>query len=419
MVVSHELQNAETQLLGNPRLAQMVGLAASTIAFLLCLGLTAAGLNWWALWLVPLLIGLAGAGAAVAVAPQSSSNLAWAGAAAGLAFFVALRSGWDISAPFLFGTLSILAFVAALLMVLPQLVRRVAISLFIVYHFAGIFCAITSAPPQTWVTGQLFEVLFRPYLQAVYLTNAYHFYAPEPGPATMLWFRLEYEPDEDGTRYSRWVKIPNLDEKGRAVDYDALGKPRRIPRVEYTRRLSIVENASAPGLAQPGFEKYKNDRMQAGAVQNIPWVQNMPLEMQYREPAPVGKLWLSIYVRHVARTYKHEKKPEKAVTAVKVYRVTHEIMRPFEVAGGRSFEDPSTYHPYYQGEFEPDGTMKKSCREVRFDDNGNMAEVHRDPFLYWEIPIVAELTPQTKNYDYKITNYLRKHAGDTEGTSLP
>lgn len=406
-------------LFKNPRPAQLVAQAASSAAFVLCLALTAAGLSWWGLWLVPLLVGLAAAAAAVAIAPASPSNLAWAGAAAALAFLVALQSGWDISAPFLFGTLSALAFASALLLQLPQVVRRTAVSLFIVYHFVGILCAVASAPPQSWTTGQLYEILFRPYLQAVYLTNAYHFYSPEPGPAQMLWFRLEYEPDEDKTRYSRWVKIPNLDENGRAVDYDADGKARRLPRVEYTRRLSLVENASSPtGAMPPQFETYKFNRLRAGEAVNIPINPSMPIDMQYREPAPVAKLWLSAYVRHVARTYKHEQRPEKQVIAVKVYRVLHQIMAAHELAGGRSFEDPSTYHPYYQGEYEPDGQMKSSCRELRFDANGNIEEVHRDPFLYFEIPIIPELTPQTKNYNYKVTNYLRKHAGD-EGTGLP
>src|SRR5439155_13174262 len=151
---------------------------------------------------------------AAAIAPKSPANLAWAGAAAALAFFVAARSEWDTSVPFLFGALAVLAFVCAGLMLLPRLVRRVAVSFFLLFHFAGILCAVASTPPQPWMAGQLYETLFRPYLQAVYLTNAYHFYSPEPGPATMLWFRLEYEPDSDGKKYIRWVKLPQLDEDG-------------------------------------------------------------------------------------------------------------------------------------------------------------------------------------------------------------
>src|SRR5581483_1517366 len=105
-------------------------------AFVLCLGLTAPDLHGWPVWRVRRPVGLAGAAAAVPIAPKRPGNLCWAGAVAGLAFFVALRSGWDTSVPFLFGTLSVVAFAAASLLVMPQIVRRVAVSLFIIYHFA-------------------------------------------------------------------------------------------------------------------------------------------------------------------------------------------------------------------------------------------------------------------------------------------
>ena len=123
-----ERDGDDARVVRNPRPAQLLGLAGTTLSFLLCLGLTAAGLSWPAVWVVPLLVGLAGAAAAAAIAPQSPGNLAWAGAAAALAFFVALRSGWDTSAPFLFGALAVLAFAAAGLMLLPRVVRRVAVS---------------------------------------------------------------------------------------------------------------------------------------------------------------------------------------------------------------------------------------------------------------------------------------------------
>src|SRR5438105_3793508 len=123
---SLERDDAETRVIRNPRPAQLLALGCTTLSFLLCLGLTAAGLNWPTLWVVPLLIGLAGAATATAIAPKSPGNLVWAGAAAVLAFFVALRSGWDTSVPFLFGTLAVLALVAAGLMLMPRLVRRVA-----------------------------------------------------------------------------------------------------------------------------------------------------------------------------------------------------------------------------------------------------------------------------------------------------
>ncbi len=416
---SLERADLQSRLFTDPKPARTAGLAAISLAFYLCLALTAIHLNWWALWLIPLLIGLISAGAAVAIAPSSPGNVAWAGAGTALAFVVAHWSKWDISAPFLMGTMSIVAFVAAFLLVLPRVKRRVVVSAFIVFHFGGILCANAAAAPQPWVAGQLFEVLFRPCLQAVYLAHAYRWFAPEPPAATpFLWFRLEFEPDSDGKRFSRWVKIPNFDAHGRGVDFDAVGNPRRLPCVATIRRQSMVYSASVPGNASL-LEKYKNNRLIAGQARGIPTVPNQPLEAQFREPSPAGKLWLSMYVRHVARKYQHELEPQKPVVSVKVYQVSHEIIRPHEVTAGRSWDDPTTYHAFYQGEYDPDGRMKKSCREVDFDADGYMVELHRDPFLYFEIPIVAEATLQIKKSGYKVTNYLRKHAGDSEGDHPP
>src|SRR5436305_7915075 len=79
-----ERDDAESLVLRNPRPAQLIGLAGTTLSFLLCLGVTAAGLNWPIIWVVPLLVGLAGAAAAAVIAPRSPVNLAWAGAAAAL-----------------------------------------------------------------------------------------------------------------------------------------------------------------------------------------------------------------------------------------------------------------------------------------------------------------------------------------------
>ena len=66
--------------------------------------------------------------------------------------------------------------------------QRIAFSLLVLYHFAGIFSAITSPPPTPWLTGQFWARVFRPHLEFSYVNNAYQFYSPQPGPAQVLWF---------------------------------------------------------------------------------------------------------------------------------------------------------------------------------------------------------------------------------------
>src|SRR5438045_224861 len=84
----------------------------------------------------------------------------------------------------------------AVLVLLPRPARRVVLSLLLLVHFAGILTAVTAVDPQggsaPWVSRQLFARVYRPYLGFMYLSNAYHFYSPNPGPPTLLWFRIQY-----------------------------------------------------------------------------------------------------------------------------------------------------------------------------------------------------------------------------------
>src|SRR5204863_8317780 len=109
---------------------------------------------------------------------------------------------WD---PFamLLTFLTLVGVLATTLMFLPRLIRRLIIVVLIIVHFTGILRAIMQVPPSPWLMIYLWQTVYRPYLQFMYLNNAYHFYAPEPGPGMLLWFQVKYE---DGTY--QWVKLP-------------------------------------------------------------------------------------------------------------------------------------------------------------------------------------------------------------------
>src|SRR5262249_39244000 len=81
----------------------------------------------------------------------------------------------------------------ALFFPLPQVGRRIVFRAFLLVHCLGILIAVMSPPPPSWLSLGVWTRLFRPYLQFMYLNNAYHFYAPDPGPAYLIWFRLEYD----------------------------------------------------------------------------------------------------------------------------------------------------------------------------------------------------------------------------------
>ena len=68
---------------------------------------------------------------------------------------------------------------------------------------------------------QAFNRVYNPYLQFIYQRNAYHFYSPDPGPASVLVFLLKTETGTDPVTGSQAVQ----DRMGR--DSEAA---RRCPR---------------------------------------------------------------------------------------------------------------------------------------------------------------------------------------------
>ena len=295
------------------------------------------------------------------------------------------QTTWD-SASLLFRIGTVVSAVGAVIVLLPSVGRRIVISLVILFHFGGILTSVTAVNPSPWLSTQIWTTVYRPYLYFLWLTNAYHFYSPEPGPANLMWFCIEYEPDPDGRKNFRWILIPDL-EKGHPVNPDG---SRIWSGTEYTRRLSLAEYTGTGGIIPPDFYDRLARRMIAGQNQDIPLFSpdELSYDKQYREPQDIAKRWVQTYVHHVAHTYKHEKKPDKQVVSVKFYRVIHQYVDPGKFNAGLDPNDRKLYWPFYYGEFDSDGNMKKECEERFVDmDTGRYRVERNDPFLYWLIPI--------------------------------
>jgi hypothetical protein len=322
---------------------------------------------------------------------------------------------WD-SGQLLFLVLMAAAAVGAIVVQLPLPARRVVISALLVVHFGGILTAITSAAPGTWLANTLWTYFYKPYLQFMYLNNAYHFYSPEPGPAPLMWFCILYQPNLDGSPNWRWVKVPDFDDEGRPLRPDGT---RLWPNNEYTRRLSLAESINFPGRnpTGPELQELFNRRLQAGNIQVIPLLppDEMPIEAQYRATNELAFRWMQSYVRHVAHKYKHERRPELPVLGVKVYRVIHDFVYPRQVVEGWGPFDETLYHPFYEGEFDQDGNPKGIV-----DKEGR--PLPPDPFLHWLIPIVHEHSGQPATPGPpkgKTKNYVLVHAGVEDEGVLP
>jgi hypothetical protein len=374
----------EEQVFGNPWpfLAAAFVILAATAVFAVYLKSAA---------LIPVLIGLILAGTGVTIRPTSSLVLAAAAFCGAVAYLDMLSlslglSGsidalinvmagrseplpkdWD-SARMVVGVLTLIATVAALLMLFPRTFRRIVVSILVVVHFGGIVTCTMTVPPCPWLANVAWMYFYRPYVELAYLTNAYHFYAPNPGPAALLWFYVRYE---DGS--SEWFKIPTV------------GEPPL--KMEYLRRISLAEYANQLAQTAPGAKTKR--RVQAGVRDNIPALSGVSEALQYREPNSWSKIVIESYAR---RMHYHPPNPAKKVASVKIYRVMHDIPLPKQLADNKDPEDPTFYGIYYVGEYDAEGKLLDP-------DN---------PYLYWLIPaskpgVEEETVPG-------IFPYLEKHA---------
>lgn len=286
--------------------------------------------------------------------------------------------------------------------------RRRLVSALIVYHLSGVVFFCLQHPPGPWPLQQLWMRLYRPYMEFMYLSNAYRFYAPEPTDATQLWCLVEYE--VPGTKplhvASHWVKLPDVDPDGR---------PNYPLALQYQRRLAVSENVARPLPVVPPLyvvgpdgrhkmaEHYrKRDdhspfpqyREKLGHVDpanplGIPYHPS-PAVQQYLPPDGNSRQLLQSYARRLCRE-PHPGHPGLKATAVKIYRVLHRSLRPEELAAGADAHDPTLYLPYYVGKFDPSGQL--------LDPD--------DPFLYWIVPIRRQ-DPADPNSP--ILDYVKQHA---------
>ncbi|GEM_PF-5566107 len=293
------------------------------------------------------------------------------------------------------------ALVAAPLTVVDGVTRRWVVSGLVTYHLLGIVTAAVGHPPSPWITSQIWMRLYRPYLEFLYLNNAYHFYSPQPGPSSYVWFRLYYT-DSNGQQLGHWYKIPKLSDDG----YH--GHPVSL---EYQRHLSIAENTMPTDPFLPEgvvFEKAAAKRMawtpEAAKKDPIvgvnppkhevlvPLNPTIPKSQQYFMPKPHVKRLMETFARHVLHK-KQAEFPDRQYTSVRIYRVVHQVISIQAYNLGYPPTDPESYSPVYMGEFDASGKLRDPS----------------DALLYWQMPILRD---QPGIGHSEIKDWRRRHAGD-------
>jgi hypothetical protein len=357
-------------------------------------------------------IGVITAGAALSMRP----DLWWAwglGSVASAFCVIGLPADWDSFHQF-FRVLSGVAAAGAAVCAASFPVRVAVGSLAILFHFTGIFLSSTSPPPRPWMNEQLYTRVFNPYLQFIYMRNAYQFYSPEPGPASLLAFLLKTEtgidPATGKKKYdTRWIVIPR-----RPADVkDPLG-------LSYYRRLSLTEQVARGnlGLTIPTDQFEKSEVMQRRTLQAVQgsgvviplttldptdrFYHPDPITIQYQIPNPdVTRFVLPSYASHVILENTANKE-EAAKTTVKIYRIEHRTMlaedfRRKTPAG--AYPDPyypPTYRPYFLGEFNARGDLIDP----------------QEYLLYWLVPILPRLSGPNDPIKKTYVDYMSAHALD-------
>lgn len=307
---------------------------------------------------------------------------------------------WDSARTLARVTVAITA-AGAVLTALPTWVRYSLGSVWAVFHFGGIFTATTMPEPAPWLSNQAFNWVYNPYLTFAYMRNAYHFYSPEPGPASLLVVLVKYETDPIDPKTGKpaivheWVSIPDRGVHMR----DPLG-------LTYYRRLALTEmiSSSTSAILTPqSAEKAEATRLREKAAfglhgkEPIPLAPEylMPVFNQYRVPqAHITRYVLPSYAKHMAVEFTG---PGRRVLSTKLYRLEHQVVRTPVFAQGGDPYHPTTYLPFYLGEYDPEGRLTDP----------------QDPMLYWYVPIISRpgganpTNPAGRDYD----DYLSRHAG--------
>jgi hypothetical protein len=381
----------------------VIGLALCAVAAGVGLAVAESGpsvLN--TLRLVLVAVGLIVVGSALSLRPLLP--IAWLIAACAFtASIYGIPSHWD-SARIVARVGAGVTLAGCILTAVPLTLRCAILSAITCWHFFGIFMATTWPSPTPWTTEQIGTRVYMPYLMFMYLRNAYHFYSPDPGPASLIFALVKFDSvdPKTGKPLAEWMVVPN-----RATDTkDPLG-------LTYYRRLSITEQLTQAVPPLPySFEQPEvaQRRLAAsGSVTGFPNYPKIPLApeivepqaMQYRMPRPdILRYLLPSYANHILT---QESRPDHTAVSVKLYRLEHRIVTPYMFASDKSRMNPhhpTTFRPFYLGEF------------ARNPDTGLCELVDpQDPLLYWLVPILPRLARPNVPNDVDFEDFMSTHAG--------
>jgi hypothetical protein len=236
----------------------------------------------------------------------------------------------------------------------------------------------------------------------MYLTNAYHYYSPDPGPPQLLYFCIEYAPRPGHPNGEhQWVSIPKRE------DFRT--------RLEYQRRLGVTESTNdttgfVPIPLQSVLLQYHNTQCYKAPGREALYIDDLELihlglnsGTMILKPSAYSQTMLRTYARYVAAHYplvdqNGNPVPDGKVSSVKVYKVTHNILNQSEFEKGKDPQDPDKYFPVFEGEFDPEGNL-----------------LPNDGFLYMPLPRKWVADPSLVPESWKLLPEEIKEETDEDG----
>jgi hypothetical protein len=111
----------------------------------------------------------------------------------------------------------------------PGLVIRIALTVFVIWHFTGVFLAALSVPTSSeLVLGIAQHWPMQWYLDALYMNQGHSFFAPDVGPGHLIKYQL-------------------LDQSGREIEKgDFPSRKDHWPRLLYHRYFMLADQAELP-----------------------------------------------------------------------------------------------------------------------------------------------------------------------------
>lgn len=218
----------------------------------------------------------------------------------------------------------------------PGWIKSIA-TLLILWHFFAILVIVTSAgssqfpapPPIVRLTPYV-----RPYLEPLFLINAYRFYAPEPGPTDLLWIRYRYA-DES----VRWKELPR--------------------RQDYAFRMQFQRELAAGLLLNLFVEQIPFDSNHPELANSVPNPRGMVVRF-----SRVGQICFASYVRHLAHMEKYQVNEKGSpLIGLDLYKVAHRILAPDDIKINMKHDDPRLYEIYFVGRHDLQGKREGSERD--------------------------------------------------------